>query len=112
MNQKVKIEVICVICNLVLDDPITFSCDCLSCNVHLHDHFAEDNKITCPTCNQVFQIPKEGFRSSNKSIKNIVNIELYLSGKKKELRNEIQTLLENLKNKVEEFLEKAGDLNA
>ena len=99
-----KLEVACVMCNMVLNDPVTIPCGCHSCNEHLHDHFAIDNKIKCSKCNQVFEIPKEGFRVSYKTVKNIVNKDLYLSKEEKACKNELQTLLEILRNKNDEFL--------
>ena len=77
MDNQIKERVICVICNMVPLDPVTLPCDCISCNVHLHDHSAINNKITCLKCNLEFQIPKEGFRSSHKAVKNIINNKLF-----------------------------------
>ena len=88
MIKSLKPMVACVMCNLIIDDPIKFPCECLSCNVHLHDHFVKDNQITCPECNIAFQIPKEAFRVSNKRIKDILNKELYLNEQEKELQKE------------------------
>ena len=90
--NDVKEEVICVLCNLVLNDPITFPCDCLSCNEHLNDHFVIDNKISCPKCKQEFPTTKENFRT-NKLAKNILYKESYLNKEEKKVKKDALNLL-------------------
>ena len=104
IKNEFKSEVGCVMCNMVLNDPITFPCDCLSCNEHLTDHFVKDNKIKCLKCNQEFSLANENFRTPHKSIKNIINKEFFLNEDEKILRKDIHELIDQVEKKIENCL--------
>ena len=79
-----KEDLICVMCEIVLKDPINLPCECLCCNEHLRDHFVNKNKITCPKCNREFEVSKEKFPTAHQSLISIINKESFLSKNEKD----------------------------
>ena len=63
MANEYKLEVACVVCNMILEDSITFPCDCFSCNEHLHDYFTKNNKINAQNAMKYFKSQKKAFAS-------------------------------------------------
>ena len=107
-ETTLKEMVMCVLCEMVLCEPITLPCDCHACNEHLFDdRFARNGQVTCPSCQTNHTIPKEGFRTANKVIKNIINNDTHLSVADKAAKDEMETIIEvsrQLNVQLQEFL--------
>ena len=94
MNET-KEHFICVMCDIVRNDPITLPCDCLSCKEHLRDHFVKNNEKTCPKCIQTFNVSnKDDFSAAHKSIKNFLESEDYLNENYKVFKREVQGIVD------------------
>ena len=97
-----KSEVICVLCHLVLEDPITLPCDCLCCGSHTSDHFTLNKLIRCTNCDREFQVTNDGFRS-NKNAKRALDEESYLSDYEKSIKKQIQERFLQFRQSLNEF---------
>ena len=92
MTSDIKKEVICVMCEIVLKDPIQFSCGCLFCLEHLGDRFVTKNKILCRKCNREFDVSRDKFLNANETATNILIKESYLSKDEKEFKRDVQLI--------------------
>ena len=83
--MNLKKEMICSLCKLILNNPISLPCYCVVCDIHLKDNLVKNGRITCLTCDEVFEIAKNDFKP-NKMIKSILNKELHLRDEEKTLK--------------------------
>ena len=95
-------------CKMITINPITFSCECFACNVHLSNHFVKDGKIKCPECNEEFKVMYKGeFKAPNKIFKNTINKELYLSEHEREAKKSFHSFLDQFEQKYEILIAEA-----
>ena len=96
-----KEDVTCILCKLILDEPISLPCGCIICNDHLTDTaYTFNNQIKCVQCDKQHEVLRDGFRSS-KTAKKLIEQELYLSPEEKQLKQEIETQYKEFKLKFE-----------
>jgi hypothetical protein len=84
--MSLKTEIICNICKMILNNPISLPCYCVVCDIHLKDNSVKNGWIKCLNVIKVFEIAKNEFKP-NKMIKNILKKELHLSDEEKTLKN-------------------------
>ena len=89
--MSLKHDLICSICKLILNNPVSLPCFCVVC----HDHSTNSSWITCQTCNKEFEIPAEGL-VPNKFVKNMLEKEVHLSDEEKTLKNSVEELIRQL----------------
>ena len=83
-------DVTCMLCKMILDEPISLPCGCIICNEHLTDNaFIFNNQIKCISCDRQHEVLRDGFRTS-KTAKKLIEQELYLSEEDKQLKKQIQ----------------------
>ena len=90
-----KSDLMCTICERVLDEPIQLPCFCTICNVHLRDGYVENGMISCKTCAQNFNVGRITV-VANKHVKILLNSGHHLSEQEKGLKFRINNALENL----------------
>ena len=106
MNSKALL--ICNICSNFLKDPVYLPCHCSICKHHLCLHIGK-HSIKCNFCNEVFEIPPEGFRE-NKKAKYIIETDGHLTEEEKQAKQNVinsslylEKLFEQFKAKEAEF---------
>ena len=112
-GNEIKKGLSCIVCDMILDEPVSFPCECdtYTCKEHLRDgKYAKDNKIKCPTCNKEFQTKSENFRPS-RFVKNLLNNQTFLSEEEKQLKSEIQSLIDHFRQKFEKFTKEAQNFD-
>lgn len=102
--MSIKTDLMCKICNQVLEDPIFLPCFCASiCNIHI-GYLKSIREFKCEICKEKINIPLEGFKS-NKPFKNFIEKNGHLSDEEKRAKINLETLL----NEVKEFLNEIDD---
>jgi len=100
----------CGICLYIQKDPVYLKCNHSVCKKHIDDLiYMKQPHITCPECNEVIEIPGNGFVENTK-LKDQINKENYLNAKEKRLKSQLEksleefnVLLEDLNLKLSEF---------
>ena len=72
-----KKDLECVICSMILHEPIVFPCKCLCWIVHLYN--AKNSRVTCSKCKLEFLIPSQTFPPANSLIREIIDKESFLN---------------------------------
>ena len=100
---KSKSHLTCSYCAKILKDPILLPCDVSICREHLSDRdVVKTNKIKCKECSKEFRINDHEFRS-NKTLRNLIESESYLSGEETSLKHEIEMSIRKFSEFYEEF---------
>jgi hypothetical protein len=111
MSGKVKFQ--CILCQKILNEPVSLPCLCTSiCKQHVADIIKKDNNSTiqCQECKKEFEIPT-GFKE-NKQIRDIINMDIYLTPEEKALKTEMKNKLCYINELVDELNLKANEFSS
>jgi hypothetical protein len=96
IKLKLASELTCSCCLKIYKNPVILPCNDSLCEEHLKvPDVLKHNKIKCNICNQVFNVKENDFIRENKSVKSLIEKEVYLdeeeSSLKKSLNESIET---------------------
>ena len=109
--MSTRSDLLCMICDKILNKPVTLPCSCTMCQIHVNEFCKKHKKISiaCQSCTKEIYIPEQGFEI-NKIIKNLIEKDVHLSKKEKEIKksttkalNELERLFAEFKCKESEF---------
>ena len=106
-----KSKLTCSYCFKIFKDPILLPCDDSICREHLKENdVVKQNKIKCKTCNEVFQIKDNEFKS-NEALKNLKESHSYLSGEELGLKQELESSIRQFFEFYDEFQQNRTNLD-
>ena len=98
-SEAYRRQIVCRTCTRIYLDPIDLPCSNTICK----SHFEDFNKSKCSFCLQHHKMSLEIFIKSNQSLSEILQMNLHLSEKEKQIKIEIEKLLETNKSLTEEL---------
>ena len=113
--KEIATNLVCTICKKILSEPVSLSCNCTVCKCHLDDLCKSlkrggNSLITCPSCQEEFHVPKQGFKI-NKLSKVIIDTDEHLMETEKELKTMLGSLLVDFENLVKKLKKKEREFS-
>ena len=102
MNPIQKSDLVCHICKLIVDEPVTLPCGCSVCNSHASG-VGKSRVIKRGTCDLEHPIPDDGFRT-DKKLKGHLESQDYLSEAEKVHKKASDDLIAQIVQSHEEFV--------
>ena len=90
--MSLRSEVICNICTLFLNNPVSLPCHCVVCKHHLSESRAKDKTIKCISCDRQFDVTAMDEFATSKMAASILDNELHLTDEELSLKKSIQGL--------------------
>jgi WD40 repeat protein len=107
--MSIKADLMCKICNQILDDPIFLPCFCSSiCQAHI-GYLKSIRDFKCDICHEKINIPVEGFKP-NKPFKNFIEKNGYLTEEEKKAKINLESLLKDVSHFLNEIGEKSREI--
>lgn len=107
--MSIKSDLMCKICNQILDDPIFLPCFCASiCSIHI-GYLKEIRDYKCDICNEKIYIPVEGLKN-NKPFKSFIEKNGHLTEEEKKAKINLQSLLNDVARFLNEIEEKGIEI--
>ena len=86
-----KYDLVCHICKLIVENPISFPCHCIICEKHVFDGEVRKTLIKCETCGDEFKVPDNGF-FPNKLALRILEYDAHLTDSEKKIKYSINNV--------------------
>ena len=93
--ERIRKRVKCNMCFNFLHAPIRLPCNKSICSKHINEFSTNSNKFKCNYCNDLHEIPENGFKIDEQLNEILVNNE-HLTKQEKELNGNIETQFENV----------------
>ena len=104
MGSIKKTDLICLICNKLLLEPIHLPCTCTICHKHLKDNTVKNGFIKCEICQEEFCVKNIEIKV-NKLAKIVLDAGDFLSDEDKELKSQFNGLLNRFQNYYDQFIQ-------
>ena len=88
-----KSDLVCKICQRILDDPIHLPCFCTICKAHLQDKSVKNGTLSCESCGDTFDVENLKVRT-NTHVKIIVEANEHLTQQEKDVKRDIQACIQ------------------
>jgi hypothetical protein len=100
--EELKKLVSCQECNNFLDIPIRLPCFAVICNKHVNELKENDNsnKIKCKHCNDIHEIPEQGFKI-DKRLEEIIITNKHLTDEEKQITEKVKLKIEQINEKID-----------
>ncbi len=95
--MRLKSDVICNICQKVVNNPVFLPCHSVVCGDHMNDNTARNNMLKCEHCQKEFEMPINGFPICS-IVNSILQQEFYLNVEGRDMKHSIQDLIYQLDN--------------